>query len=407
MTDIETGTPDNKATPEKAIPDKATPNKVMPNRAVPSKTIPSNAPPSNTVPTAKPRLSWLARLMMVCLLLGNLATVGGGIWLWRQLDLAEREQSTLQQNLKQQLDKSVELKKQLDEQVASEKRFRQQTTDVLKDNSEKLRGLDRIDTSYWRLAEAEFLLKQAHQRLFITHDAATADLLLASADSAIMQQKDPGLLSVRSAIASDRAELRKVPRIDRDGIYLRLQALSSQVGVLTSDNRFLQASEDTQADGESAGNYADMLWTRLLSIVRIRHHDQPVAPLLPPEQELYFHQNLQLALLQAQLGLLQSQQQAYAGNLERVFAWVGQYCQTSDPVVAAWLEEARSLMRINIAPEMPDISDSLRTVEKLNEQRAEEIRRALMLGDGEYSDTEADLKTEPEAVTPTTSEVTP
>lgn len=334
---------------------------------------------------------------MACLLLANLATVGGGVWLWRQLDLAGRDQAAHQQDLKRQLDDSAQLKKQLNEQIASENRFRQQTTEVLKENSEKLRGLDRIDTSYWRLAEAEFLLKQAHQRLFITHDAATADLLLASADSAILQQKDPGLLPIRSAIASDRAALRKVPRIDHDGIYLRLQTLSSQVGMLTSDNRFLQASEDTPAEGDS-GDYANQLWTRLLSIVRIRHHDQPVAPLLPPEQELYLHQNLQLALLQAQLGLLQSQQQAYVGNLERVSAWVSQYCQTSDPVVAGWLAETRSLMRINIAPELPDISGSLRAVQKMNEQRAEEIRRALMLGEGEPVDTDADfnIKMEPE-----------
>jgi uncharacterized protein HemX len=83
----------------------------------------------------------------------------------------------------------------VEKQAEEAKLFRQKVTDILSDNSEKLRSLDRIDTSYWRLAEAEFLLKQAHQRLFITHDADTADLLLASAEAAIMQQKDPGLIA--------------------------------------------------------------------------------------------------------------------------------------------------------------------------------------------------------------------
>lgn len=336
--------------------------------------------------TTKPQASWLTRGALLLLFLCNVATVAGGIWLWRQLDLAGRQQVTLQAELKQQTGQTDALKTQLEEQIATSKRFRQQTTDVLKDTSEKLRGLDRIDTSYWRLAEAEFLLKQAHQRLFITRDADTADLLLASADGALMQQKDPGLLPIRTAIASDRAELRKVPRVDHDGIYLRLQALSSQVGMLTSDNRFLQASDDTVQDGEAPGSYGEMLWQRLLSIVRIRHYDQPVEPLLPPEQQLYFSQNLQLALVQAQLGLLQSQQETYASNLGRAFAWVNQYCQTSDPVVAAWLAETQELMRINIAPDMPDISDSLRIVQKLIEQRADDIRKALMLGDEDSGD---------------------
>lgn len=50
---------------------------------------------------------------------------------------------------------------------------------------------------------------------------------------------------MRTAIASDRAALRKVPRVDHDGIYLRLQALSSQVGMLASANRFLQENQRT------------------------------------------------------------------------------------------------------------------------------------------------------------------
>jgi uroporphyrin-3 C-methyltransferase len=355
---------------------------------------------------AKSYTPWLTRGALLLLFLFNIATVAGGVWLWRQLDLAGREQIVQQEMLKQQTAQTDALKKELDEQVASAKRFRQQTTDVLKENSEKLRGLDRIDTSYWRLAEAEFLLKQAHQRLFITRDADTADLLLASADGALMQQKDPGLLPIRSAISNDRAELRKVPRVDHDGLYLRLQALSSQVGMLTSDNRFLQAAEDTPEDGAEETAYTDILWQRLLSIVRIRHYDQPVEPLLPPEQQLYFSQNLQLALVQAQLGLLQSQQETYASNLGRAFAWVNQYCQTNDPVVAAWLTETQALMRINIAPEMPDISNSLRTVQKLIEQRADDIRKALMLGDDDATDG-AETQTEETKNEETKTEETP
>lgn len=342
----------------------------------------SDADSPVVTPSKLQRTSWLTRLLLLLLFVANAATIAGGVWLWQQLNAAKYEQQTLQQALSQQTEKTAVLKKTMDTQASDAKQFRQRTTDILQSNSEKLRGLDRIDTSYWRLAEAEFLLDQAHQRLFITHDADTAEMLLASADGAIMQQKDPSLLPLRAAIAKDRAALHNVPRVDRDGIYLRLQALSSQVGVLISNNRFLQADDDSaEGNDTTEKSYADILWERLLSIVRIRHYDQPVEPLLPPEQQLYFSQNLQLALLQAQLGLLQSQQETYTSNLARAHAWVSQYGQTSDPVVMEWLNEAQTLMRMNIAPTMPDISDSLHLVQKLIEQRAEEIRKALMLGD--------------------------
>ncbi len=331
------------------------------------------------VETKKRGGSWLQYGAWFFLLLLNITTAAGGLWLWQQWTRIDHERELTQQALTTQTEQTAALKLRLEKQTADEKQFRQRTTEILQDNNEKLRGLDRIDTSYWRLAEAEFLLKQAHQRLFITHDADTADLLLASAEAAIMQQKDPGLLPVRSAIAKDRAALKSVPRVDRDGIYLRLQALSSQTGMLTSENRFLQAGDDAASEEEKS--YSDVLWDRLSSIVRVRHYDQPVEPLLPPEQELYFSQNLQLALLQSQLGLLQSQQETYASNLARAHAWVSQYCQTSDPVVQEWLNEVQGLMRIEIAPPMPSVSDSLAIVQKQIEQRAEEIRNALMLGD--------------------------
>jgi uroporphyrin-3 C-methyltransferase len=138
---------------------------------------------------------------------------------------------------------------------------------------------------------------------------------------------------------------------------------------------------------DSAATYSEKIMRSLLSIVRIRHHDQPVEPLLPPEQEVYLRQNLQLVLVQSQLGLLQSQQQTYASNLDRAVAWVNQYCDTEDSFVKSWLEEAGTLMRVDIAPELPDISGSLRTVEKLIDQRAQDIQQALMMGEDEDADT--------------------
>ncbi|HNI37851.1 MAG TPA: uroporphyrinogen-III C-methyltransferase, partial [Pseudomonadales bacterium] len=81
--------------------------------------------------------------------------------------------------------------------------------------------------------------------------------------------------------------------------------------------------------------------------------------------------------------------ETYASNLARAQAWVSQYCQTSDPVVEEWLGEVQALMRIEIAPPMPDVSNSLLIVQKLIEQRADEIRKALMLGDDTDVDDDA------------------
>lgn len=372
---------------------------------IPPTTAASPTPATTTAarPVARAKTGWLIWGVLFLVFLMASAGVAGAFFVWQEVRNTSQLQHTLNDTQEKQL---ATLQQQIKTSQDANEHFRQQTIRVLTENSEKLRSLDRIDTSYWRLAEAEFLLKQAHQRLFITHNAETADLLLASADAAIMRQKDPSLLPARTAIASDRAALRKVPRVDRDGIYLRLQTLASQVGMLSSANRFLQ--DDSQADTDADLSYRDQLLHRLTSIIRIRHHDQPVAPLLPPEQEVYLRQNIQLSLVQAQLGLLQSQQQTYISNLERVDAWVRQYCQTEDPVVQTWLTEVQSLLRQDIAPELPDISGSFRTVEKIIEKRAEEIQRSLMLGDEEHhADDDAPADATPSAANTTTALPTP
>ena len=111
--------------------------------------------------------AWGMYTALFVLFLFNAATIAGGVWLWKQLSVSNHAAQATQQALTEQTEKSTALKSVVEKQAEDAKNFRQKVTDILRDNSEKLRNLDRIDTSYWRLAEAEFLLKQAHQRLFI------------------------------------------------------------------------------------------------------------------------------------------------------------------------------------------------------------------------------------------------
>src|SRR6478736_3876203 len=48
---------------------------------------------------AKPHTSWLTRGALLILFLCNLATAAGGVWLWRQLDMAGRTQIVQQEAL--------------------------------------------------------------------------------------------------------------------------------------------------------------------------------------------------------------------------------------------------------------------------------------------------------------------
>ena len=83
--------------------------------------------------------------------------------------------------------------------------------------------------SDWLLAEAEYLARLAQQRLQTERRVKSPLALLQSVDAILTQIDDPNLLQARSAVAADITSLRLTPDVDREGIYLELQALANSV----------------------------------------------------------------------------------------------------------------------------------------------------------------------------------
>lgn len=74
----------------------------------------------------------------------------------------------------------------------------------------------------WLMAEVEYLLRLANQRVLMERDTQGAAALLEAADAIVRDAKGIIALDLRAAIASDLAELAAVPSVDTDGLYLRL-----------------------------------------------------------------------------------------------------------------------------------------------------------------------------------------
>jgi uroporphyrin-3 C-methyltransferase len=79
------------------------------------------------------------------------------------------------------------------------------------------------------LAEIDFLLRVANERLQLFADPSAADLALQAADVQIEALNDPMFLSVRQRIATSRHALAAVPRIDRVEISARITAIQAKV----------------------------------------------------------------------------------------------------------------------------------------------------------------------------------
>ena len=234
----------------------------------------------------------------------------------------------------------------------------------------------------WSLAEVEYLLRIANQRLQLQRDVNTAEQALIAADQRLHDLADPRYLSVREQLARDLQAVQAVPSVDIEGISLGLTAALANVDQLPVAGSRYQPRVDTASENEStqAGTTVRdwrelprLLWSTLSGLFRIREHDKPVAPMLAPEREYFLRENLRLQLSAARLALLRDDGGQYQAILNTVQDWLDAHFADDDAKVNELVEQIDQLKAINIAPELPDISGSLTALHqqiKISEQQS-------------------------------------
>ncbi len=229
------------------------------------------------------------------------------------------------------------------------------------------------DRGAWLLAEAQYLLRLANQRLVMAGDVAAAEALLGSADGILLELDDVRLHEARAALASDLAALRAVPRVDVEGVYLRLAALVDQAGKLVI---FQLPKPEAQPGQVPADNWQARLrqgyeaaLAKLSNYIVIRRRDVPMQALMDPQWEGLVRQNLRMLLEQAQVALLSGNQTLYRESLERALHWVGEFFQSDEAAARAMAREITQLADMTVASSLPDISGSLQALDAAMKQR--------------------------------------
>jgi uncharacterized protein HemX len=220
----------------------------------------------------------------------------------------------------------------------------------------------------WMIAESEYLLRTANNRLSLSRDVATAGVALELADQRLRDTLDPGWADVRAQIASDIAALNTLETPDVAGISAQLSALVAQVPQLRVAASSIARERELPEPGAGAPGtrtvetLLDDLWSGFKDTVRIRVHDQPIQAMIAPQQHFFLYENLKLRLEIARLGLARHDPRLFRDNLATASDWLRRYFDPNDAAVAAMKQEVDALGDIDIAPELPDISGSLRAL---------------------------------------------
>jgi len=338
---------------------------------------------------------WLLVVLLI------VAVSGLGYWQWQaefQRTALTSDQSGQSEDLQHWQQQQQSLAQKLDDLTlandASQRTINAQQTDF-KNNQKRMdealvgaleamakTQLDQGEVlPQWQLAEAEYLLRLASQRLAMEQASESAIALLKAADIIIRDSEQVGTYGIRRAIAADLAALTAVPSVDVEGVYAQLAALSGLASKLTFipprsealathktpavglENGTVSAPADevnwTGSLWQGAKNAGASIWGEVKQLVKVQSRTQEDQQLLTPAAELLVRMRIEMALSQTQVALLRRQQTIYDQSLVGVKQLLAQYYRPSDVVAQAIYAQIDVLDEVKVLVNMPNISGSL------------------------------------------------
>lgn len=365
-----------------APPDAAT------NSAITSTTTPNTTPRQKTDVSEERQPGkgwrWLAIILLFILLLFTGAAGWLGYELYRgaqqAVDVQAREANAAQGAKIEQILKS------LDGDRAAQLSAADKITESLNALAREQRALgDRLaeiaaqDRDQWLVAEIEFLVRLASQRLQTERRPQGALMLLETAQQLLTTLDAAPTIGVREALAGDIAALRMLETVDREGLYARLTALKTIVltlealpqAELPSSGRLPARDEASNGPAEVQSEVpwwrrlwtnADAAWSRFLSQhFHVRRRDIPMEAMVSQEQERWLQLDMATNIATAQQALLREEEAIYGAALDNVISHLRSYFPI-DKQTQSVLTELDSLRASAIKQPLPDLTTSLQAL---------------------------------------------
>ncbi|GMG85917.1 uroporphyrinogen-III C-methyltransferase [Biformimicrobium ophioploci] len=254
-----------------------------------------------------------------------------------------------------------------DEQFGNLERKFGQMQKLLDAQTSRIQAMGNVTREDWQLAEANYLLRLASQRLQMERNAEGALGLVTSADRILKELDMHGLFATREQLARDIAALKLTENVDREGIYLALRALEQAFAQLPLQPQFeleKQAGPDSETEAVGMARLEASLEDFrgfLKDAIRIR--EGAVDPvLLAPESEARVRQALRMQIEQAQLALLRGESKIYLDALQQASKLLGDYAPAGKQRDVL-LESLQELSQRNIEQTLPDIGGSLESLQ--------------------------------------------
>ena len=216
------------------------------------------------------------------------------------------------------------------------------------------------------LAEVDYLLRLANERLMLFSDPLAADQALEIADRHLAALDNPMYLGVRKEIAVARGELAAVNIPDYAGISGQLDSIQEFAAELPF--RGGQSASQTSAPEQESG-----WWGKVKSVfsdlVTIRRSTAQENQRISLEDKDFIRQSLWLQLEIAQLSLMRREQAAFRKSLVQVRESLTTWFDSSDSAYSSAMAGLDKLLAVQIEVAIPDISAPWSTIRLVREGR--------------------------------------
>ena len=227
----------------------------------------------------------------------------------------------------------------------------------------------------WLIADAEYLLSVANERLHLVSDVNTTREALEAADQRLRESGDAGTFKVREEIARELSVLKGVTVPDIVGVYASIQTLQDRVDKLVlflpyTGKTLTAPAEVKQPPAAEDQGLLDSAMSQLGGIVTIRHTEHEVKAILTPEEAQFIREQLRVKLEMVKISLVQHNEALFQSSLADAKKWTEQNF-TKNTDVDNFIAELDRLDSLKIRSQLPDISASLKMLKDIATLRIE------------------------------------
>ncbi|HFD11950.1 MAG TPA: enzyme of heme biosynthesis [Crenotrichaceae bacterium] len=355
----------------------------------------------------KKRVS-LGSVVIAFTLLGLLALAGVGYFLWDQL---RSQQEGLGGNLDKGDKRIIELRKQINTtqtQLTTTEKQLTNITETLNNKDKQYERLlkeqsklyeDRLKNTHaqlgvkmdhiqrqlgktrgdWLVADAEYLLSVANERLQLTQDINTTIMALEAADHRLRESGDGGVFKVRAEIGEEISSLKKVKSTDIVGLMSQLSILQKSANTLQLSlptiNAIPPSDQETpqqvtnNKDATPLDKAVDRVLTDLKGMVIIRKRDPNTITVLQPEEARIIREDYLIRLDMAKSALARRNETEFVTSLSSAKDWLEEHFNTQTSDVKTALQTIEKLMQTRLRSQLPDISRSLKMLRDVTKFR--------------------------------------